>query len=92
MAPPGTPDEETSMAHATRDKAYRAFPAALALAALVAAGAAHATTFTVLHNFTGPEGMRPQTALLRDGQGNLFGTAEQSSPKKSTGMVFKFTP
>lgn len=80
------------MAHATRDKTYRAFPAALALAALVAAGAAHATTFTVLHNFTGPEGMRPQTALLRDGQGNLFGTAEQSSPKKSTGMVFKFTP
>ena len=80
------------MARAARDNAYRTFSAALALAALVAAGPAFATTFTVLHDFTGPEGMRPQTTLLRDAQGNLFGTALQGEPKKSTGMVFELTP
>lgn len=80
------------MARAARDRAYRTFSAALALAALVAAGPAFATTFTVLHNFTGPEGMIPQTTLLRDAQGDLFGTALQGKPKKSTGIVYELTP
>jgi uncharacterized repeat protein (TIGR03803 family) len=80
------------MIRKARNEGYPRFLAALAVATCLAAGAAHAATFTVLHNFTGPEGKTPQATLMRDGQGNLFGTAEQGSPKRSTGMVFELTP
>jgi uncharacterized repeat protein (TIGR03803 family) len=79
------------MAHRASGTRYRSLSAAFAVTALLTAFSAHATTFTVLHNFTGSEGMRPQTTLLRDSAGNLFGTAQQGEPKKSTGMVFELT-
>jgi len=43
---------------------------------VVAAQAAQAQTFTVLHNFTGgQDGARPQAGLTMDRAGNLYGTA-----------------
>jgi uncharacterized repeat protein (TIGR03803 family) len=60
----------------------RAADAALALAimlvaAVVATGSAQAQTYTesVLHSFTGPpDGASPVAGLVRDAQGNLYGT------------------
>jgi uncharacterized repeat protein (TIGR03803 family) len=35
---------------------------------------AHAQTFTVLHNFSGSDGISPESALIMDSSGNLYGT------------------
>jgi hypothetical protein len=59
--------------------ASRAAAATLALMILLvmsvaAAPAAHAQTFTVLHNFEGGEGAQPQAGLIMDRAGNFYGT------------------
>ena len=55
----------------------------------VAAQAAQAQKFTVIHNFTGgPEGVVPWAGLTLDSSGNLFGTAFQGG-NDGWGMVFK---
>jgi len=46
----------------------------LAVIAILSPQAAHAQTFTVLHQFTGNDGYQPYGTLLRDGGGNLYGT------------------
>jgi uncharacterized repeat protein (TIGR03803 family) len=60
----------------------------LAVIAILSPQAAHAQTFTVLHQFTGNDGYQPYGTLLRDGGGNLYGTTFLSLPN-STGTVFK---
>jgi uncharacterized repeat protein (TIGR03803 family) len=54
--------------------------------------AAHATSFKVLHSFTGgTDGCSPSGGLILDGSGNLYGTAVGSSCE-SCGTVFKIAP
>src|SRR5271165_3965855 len=58
-------------------KGLRGAAAALALTcalAVFAAGSAHAQTFTVLHTFTGPDGLTPYSGVTLDRGGNLYGT------------------
>jgi uncharacterized repeat protein (TIGR03803 family) len=71
----------------------RAATAALAIAlalTVVAAPAAHAQTFTVLHSFTnGQDGAHPEAGLTMDKAGNLYGTAFYGG--LGQGAVFKLT-
>ena len=71
----------------------RAATAALAMAlalTVVATPAAHAQTFTVLHNFTnGQDGANPEAGLTMDKAGNLYGTAFYGG--LGPGTVFKLT-
>ena len=48
---------------------------------------------TVLHTFTGTggDGAYPEAGLVRDAQGNLYGTTESGLGASSLGMVFKLT-
>jgi uncharacterized repeat protein (TIGR03803 family) len=65
----------------------------LALAfALAAFGipSAQAQTFTVLHNFLGPDGSLPTATLTLDRAGNLYGTT-QTGGSNGNGTVFKMT-
>jgi len=49
---------------------------------------AESQTITVLHNFTGgPDGAFPETGLVMDRAGNIYGVAEQSND--GAGTVFK---
>jgi uncharacterized repeat protein (TIGR03803 family) len=57
---------------------------------------AQAQTFTVLHNFTGPEGARPPAGLTMDQAGNFYGTASLGGYTgggcyNGCGTVFKLT-
>ena len=69
----------------------RAATAALAMAlalTVVATPAAHAQTFTVLHNFKdGQDGANPETGLTMDKAGNLYGTTIHGG--LGVGTVFK---
>jgi uncharacterized repeat protein (TIGR03803 family) len=52
-------------------------------------------TETVLHTFNdGTDGAYPQSALIADAQGNLYGTAQSDPPTtlQPCGLVFKLTP
>ena len=65
-----------------------AFAAALA-AVLVAAPAAQAETFKILHAFSGsPDGANPTANLIQDASGNLYGTTFSGGASKQ-GTVFK---
>jgi uncharacterized repeat protein (TIGR03803 family) len=45
---------------------------------------------TVLYTFTGPDGASPAGAVVRDGLGNLYGTAAQGGTNNS-GAIFKLS-
>lgn len=45
-------------------------------------------TYTVLHNFSGTDGMDPDATLLMDSSGNLYGTTTDGG-SKGFGVVFK---
>lgn len=47
---------------------------------------------TILHNFDGSDGEIPQTTLLLDKSGNLFGTTYFSDNFSCCGTVFELTP
>jgi uncharacterized repeat protein (TIGR03803 family) len=60
-------------------RSWRVASSALALGitllwAAVAVRAQEAPAYTVLYTFTGADGANPQAALIRDGNGNLYGT------------------
>lgn len=62
-----------------------------AILVLLLAPLAPAQTFTVLYTFTGgSDGGYPHGALLRDGQGNFYGTTFQGG-SAGDGVVFKVT-
>src|SRR5208337_5516334 len=69
--------------------------AIMLVAAVVATGSAQAQTYTygVLYTFTGsPDGEAPYAGLVRDAQGNLYGTTSQGGDPACTngcGTVFK---
>ena len=46
---------------------------------------------TILYNFTGPEDGSPNTRLVRDSQGNLYGTTD-SGGVFGSGTIFKVAP
>jgi uncharacterized repeat protein (TIGR03803 family) len=48
-------------------------------------------TETVLHKFTGPDGLLPMAELLLDSQNNLYGTTREGGPY-GKGTVFKVQP
>lgn len=48
-------------------------------------------TYTVLHNFSGSDGAQPESNLVLDDKGNLYGTAVTGGPG-GAGVVFKLTP
>ncbi len=48
---------------------------AIAILMIVAASEAQGQTFTILHNFSGPDGGNPEAGLIMDQSGNLYGTA-----------------
>jgi uncharacterized repeat protein (TIGR03803 family) len=50
-----------------------------------------ASTYTVLHKFTGADGRQPYADLILDGAGNLYGTTQAGGPLRC-GNVFKLTP
>ena len=57
--------------------------------ATVLNGSAQAQTYSVLYSFTGsPDGANPYAGLLRDTQGNLYGTTELGGAS-GAGTVFK---
>jgi uncharacterized repeat protein (TIGR03803 family) len=65
--------------------------AAVAALFLLIAGAGQqvqAQTFTVVHNFTGPDGADPLAGLIMDSSGNLYGTTEDGG-SSFEGTVFK---
>ncbi len=45
----------------------------------------------IIHNFTGQDGERPNSALVLDSQGNVYGTTETST-NSGYGTVFELTP
>jgi uncharacterized repeat protein (TIGR03803 family) len=53
---------------------------------------------TVLHSFKGPDGSAPETGLISDASGNLYGTTSQGGPpcpyvsSTGCGVVFKLKP
>jgi len=51
-----------------------------------------AWTETVIHSFSGPDGASPQSTLVIDGKGNLYGTAVEGGPAGSFGVVFELSP
>lgn len=60
---------------------------------LLATLPAQAQTLTVLHNFTGPDGIGPHGALVFDSVGNLYGTTTQiQGGTTGLGAVFKLDP
>jgi len=48
-------------------------------------------TYNVLHNFSGGDGAQPETNLVLDDEGNLYGTAATGGPG-GAGVVFELTP
>jgi uncharacterized repeat protein (TIGR03803 family) len=58
---------------------------------LVALSLAQAQTFTMIHTFTGVDGANPQSPLIADAAGNLYGTAFYEG-KSGYGTVFKISP
>jgi uncharacterized repeat protein (TIGR03803 family) len=67
---------------------------ALALALFVVpVAAAHASTFKVLHTFTGDDGCNPVAGPILDGVGNLYGTtAGGLCQNDAIGTVFELEP
>jgi uncharacterized repeat protein (TIGR03803 family) len=60
--------------------------------ALLASAPAHAQTFTVLHAFTGvPDGKGPDSSLVLDAEGDLYGTTEQGGASYH-GSLFEVAP
>ena len=59
----------------------------LVVAALLPLAAAHASTFSVLHQFNGEDGFLLLAGVIADGQGNLYGTTEFGGGGNS-GTVF----
>lgn len=56
---------------------------------LAFAATAHAQTFTVLHNFSGPpDGANPYAGLIQDAAGNLYGTTNDGGTS-NVGTVFE---
>ncbi|HTU21483.1 MAG TPA: choice-of-anchor tandem repeat GloVer-containing protein, partial [Gemmataceae bacterium] len=50
------------------------------------------TTFTTLHNFAGSEGTTPESNLLMDSKGNLYGTTSGGGGTGGAGTVFELSP
>ncbi len=64
--------------------------AILSVLALVAPGAAHAQTFTVLYTFTSTtHGEQSDASLTQDAAGNLYGTTQYGGSRGGYGTVFK---
>jgi len=71
--------------------------AALSLLLLIASRPAQAQTETVLYNFTGSDGYEPQSSLVSDGAGNLYGTTLLGGlgcpgNQLGCGVVFEISP
>ena len=49
-------------------------------------------TFTVLHDFTGPDGWYPTNPLIIDSAGNIFGTSQLGGAINNQGTVFEIAP
>lgn len=62
-----------------------------ATAIFVVISLAQAQTFTMLHTFTGADGANPQSPLIADAAGNLYGTTFYDG-KSGYGIVFKISP
>jgi uncharacterized repeat protein (TIGR03803 family) len=48
-------------------------------------------TFSILHSFSGSDGMNPCGGLVRDSAGNLYGTAQGGGPYNNGGNVFELS-
>jgi uncharacterized repeat protein (TIGR03803 family) len=67
------------------------FTAALTIIMLVTTAGAAAQTPTVLHSFTGPDGISPILGLTMDSAGNLYGVASEGG-SSNNGTVFELKP
>lgn len=68
----------------------------LCVLAVLVSAAAQAQTFTVLHNFSGPDGATPNAGVTIDRAGNLYGTTSMAGNHnclnhEGCGTVFKLT-
>ena len=70
----------------------RAFTGAIVVGSLVAAQAAEALTYSVMHSFVkdGTDGIIPYAGLMQDTNGNLWGTTEGGGTN-GAGTVFEIT-
>lgn len=59
---------------------------------LIAARPAHAQTETVTFSFNATDGSYPESSLIFDGAGNLYGTAEMGGYGDGVGNVFELSP
>lgn len=50
-----------------------------------------AGTFSVLHNFNGPDGSASFAGLIQDAKGNFYGTTSSGGGATDSGLVFKLT-
>lgn len=69
--------------------------ALLAVLAAIVPATAHEARERLIYSFTGNQGVRPESELLRDAQGNFYGTASEGGSSKcpgGCGTVFKVTP
>jgi uncharacterized repeat protein (TIGR03803 family) len=74
-----------------RSLATAAATAALVLGLLLATPHAAAQTETVLHAFSGKDGISPSLSLVFDSAGNLYGTTAQGG-SSNNGTVFELSP
>ena len=63
----------------------------LSLAVVIATQLVQAQTYTVLHTFSGTDGGNPDAGLIRDPEGNVYGTTFYGG-SSGKGVVFKLDP
>jgi len=61
--------------------------AALCALAMIASQTARAQTYTVIHTFSGPDGVAPTSTLVQDRAGSFYGTTEDGGPY--SGVLFR---
>lgn len=81
------------MIHPMVSRCVRSAALAAALVAItIIPVSASAANEVVVHNFVhGQDGMTPQSGLVRDGAGNLYGTAEFGGGRFGCGVVYMLT-
>jgi uncharacterized repeat protein (TIGR03803 family) len=72
-------------------KALAVMTVTLIMALMLAPGAWAASTYKILHKFTGADGGTPEAALIFDASGNLYGTT-YGGVGDYCGTVFKLAP
>jgi len=74
----------------SRQRVSGVSPFGLVLAILLIVVPSQSQTFTSLHSFRAPSGTYPESSLVRDAAGNLYGTTSSGGPRGG-GTVFRIS-